>query len=126
MYVRLPYVLSGEYKVSIITIPNRANLDLIQLDEEENEIIESPTFVAEILGDDEVRYSNIPQSRISLEQSAIRKQVLWDRVKFPYCYTGLGSTITSFPILHLSISNQQRGKAQGVGFGTIVLEPVRE
>lgn len=126
LYVRLPYVLSGEYKVSIITVPNRANFDLIQLDEEENEIIESPTFVAEILGDDEVRYSNIPQSRISLEQSAIRKQVLWDSVKFPYCYAGLGSTITSFPILHLSISNQQRGKAQGVGFGTIVLEPVRE
>lgn len=127
LYLRLPMtLLSANYKVSIITVPNRANLDLIQLDEDENEVEEKPTFTAEILGDDEARIQAVPQVRIQLDQTAIRKQVLWDSAAFPAAYDGLPSNVTSFPLLHIQISNQQRGKAQGVGFGYVILEPVRE
>ncbi|WP_303027607.1 hypothetical protein [Muribaculum intestinale] len=125
LHIRLNNVLSGKYRISVITVPNRINLSTIQVDGDGNEVLESPNFTAELLGDDlKLMKGTKKTSSQDIDQTRVNKHVLWESVEIPESYSGLD--FSTFPMLHITISNRGKGKAQGVGFSKVILEPVRE
>ncbi len=121
---KLSNVLSGNYRVSLLMLPNRVNVDKIRYDEDGTEIVEDPVFVARIIDD---KGSNLGQKTIQdISQDSVSRVVLWDNFKFPYCYAALPDGYESFPMLRLivSTSHQNRGNFKALSIAAIVLEPI--
>lgn len=123
---KLNNVLSTKYKISIVLLPNRVNINNIRAEEDGTIIEEKPVFDVQIRND---KGSVIGKAvkNVSVDQDKVEKKVLWEAFEFPYAYFGLPSGYESFPVLRVSMSyaQQRKGKCKALSIAKVILEPVR-
>lgn len=123
---KLNRVLSTKYKISIVLLPNRVNINNIRTEEDGTIIEEKPVFDVQIRND---KGSVIGKAvkNVSVDQNKVEKKVLWEAFEFPYAYYGLPSGYESFPVLRVSMSyaQQRKGKCKALSIAKVILEPVR-
>lgn len=123
---KLNNVLSTKYKISIVLLPNRVNINNIRAEEDGTIIEEKPVFDVRIRDD---KGSEIGKAvkNVSVDQDKVEKKVLWEAFEFPYAYFGLPSGYESFPVLRVSMSyaQQRKGKCKALSIAKVILEPVR-
>lgn len=123
---KLNNVLSTKYKISIVLLPNRVNINNIRAEEDGTIIEEKPVFDVQIR-DDKGSMIGKPVKNVSVDQDKVEKKVLWEAFEFPYAYFGLPSGYESFPVLRVSMSyaQQRKGKCKALSIAKVILEPVR-
>lgn len=123
---KLNNVLSTKYKISIVLLPNRVNINNIRAEEDGTIIEEKPVFDVQIR-DDKGSVIGKPVKNVSVDQDKVEKKVLWEAFEFPYAYFGLPSGYESFPVLRVSMSyaQQRKGKCKALSIAKVILEPVR-
>lgn len=123
---KLNNVLSTKYKISIVLLPNRVNINNIRTEEDGIIIEEKPVFDVQIR-DDKGSVIGKAVKNVSVDQDKVEKKVLWEAFEFPYAYFGLPSGYESFPVLRVSMSyaQQRKGKCKALSIAKVILEPVR-
>lgn len=123
---KLNRVISTKYKISIVLLPNRVNINNIRAEEDGTIIEEKPVFDVQIR-DDKGSVIGKAVKNVSVDQNKVEKKVLWEAFEFPYAYYGLPSGYESFPVLRISMSyaQQRKGKCKALSIAKVVLEPVR-
>lgn len=123
---KLNRVISTKYKISIVILPNRVNINNIRAEEDGTIIEEKPVFDVQIR-DDKGSVIGKPVKNVSVDQDKVEKKVLWEAFEFPYAYYGLPSGYESFPVLRISMSyaQQRKGKCKALSIAKVILEPVR-
>lgn len=123
---KLNNVLSTKYKISIVLLPNRVNINNIRAEEDGTIIEEKPVFNVQIR-DDKGSVIGKAVKNVSVDQDKVEKKVLWEAFEFPYAYFGLPSGYESFPVLRVSMSyaQQRKGKCKALSIAKVILEPVR-
>lgn len=123
---KLNNVLSTKYKISIVLLPNRVNINNIRTEDDGTVIEEKPVFDVQIR-DDKGSVIGKPVKNVSVDQDKVEKKVLWEAFEFPYAYFGLPSGYESFPVLRISMSyaQQRKGKCKALSIAKVILEPVR-
>ena len=123
---KLNNVLSTRYKISIVLLPNRVNINNIRAEEDGTIIEEKPVFDVQIR-DDKGSVIGKAVKNVSVDQDKVEKKVLWEAFEFPYAYFGLPSGYESFPVLRISMSyaQQRKGKCKALSIAKVILEPVR-
>lgn len=123
---KLNNVLSTKYKISIVLLPNRVNINNIRAEEDGTIIEEEPVFDVQIR-DDKGSVIGKAVKNVSVDQDKVEKKVLWEAFEFPYAYFGLPSGYESFPVLRVSMSyaQQRKGKCKALSIAKVILEPVR-
>lgn len=123
---KLNNVLSTKYKISIVLLPNRVNINNIRAEEDGTIIEENPVFDVQIR-DDKGSVIGKAVKNVSVDQNKVEKKVLWEAFEFPYAYYGLPSGYESFPVLRISMSyaQQRKGKCKALSIAKVILEPVR-
>ncbi len=123
---KLNNVLSTKYKISIVLLPNRVNINNIRTEEDGTIIEEKPVFDVQIR-DDKGAVIGKAVKNVSVDQDKVEKKVLWEAFEFPYAYFGLPSGYESFPVLRISMSyaQQRKGKCKALSIAKVILEPVR-
>lgn len=123
---KLNNVLSTKYKISIVLLPNRVNINNIRTEEDGSIIEEKPVFDVQIR-DDKGSVIGKAVKNVSVDQDKVEKKVLWEAFEFPYAYFGLPSGYESFPVLRVSMSyaQQRKGKCKALSIAKVILEPVR-
>lgn len=123
---KLNNVLSTKYKISIVLLPNRVNINNIRTEEDGTVIEEKPVFDVQIR-DDKGSVIGKAVKNVSVDQDKVEKKVLWEAFEFPYAYFGLPSGYESFPVLRISMSyaQQRKGKCKALSIAKVILEPVR-
>lgn len=123
---KLNNVLSTKYKISIVLLPNRVNINNIRTEEDGTVIEEKPVFDVKIR-DDKGAVIGKAVKNVSVDQDKVEKKVLWEAFEFPYAYFGLPSGYESFPVLRVSMSyaQQRNGKCKALSIAKVILEPVR-
>lgn len=123
---KLNRVISTKYKISIVLLPNRVNINNIRTEEDGTIIEEKPVFDVQIR-DDKGSVIGKAVKNVSVDQNKVEKKVLWEAFEFPYAYYGLPSGYESFPVLRISMSyaQQRKGKCKALSIAKVILEPVR-
>lgn len=123
---KLNRVISTKYKISIVLLPNRVNINNIRTEEDGTVIEEEPVFNVQIR-DDKGSVIGKAVKNVSVDQNKVEKKVLWEEFEFPYAYYGLPSGYESFPVLRISMSyaQQRKGKCKALSIAKVILEPVR-
>ncbi len=123
---KLNRVISTKYKISIVLLPNRVNINNIRAEEDGTIIEEKPVFDVKIC-DDKGSVIGKAVKNVSVDQNKVEKKVLWEAFEFPYAYYGLPSGYESFPVLRISMSyaQQRKGKCKALSIAKVILEPVR-
>lgn len=123
---KLNNVLSTKYKISIVLLPNRVNINNIRTEDDGIVIEEKPVFDVQIR-DDKGSVIGKAVKNVSVDQDKVEKKVLWEAFEFPYAYFGLPSGYESFPVLRVSMSyaQQRKGKCKALSIAKVILEPVR-
>lgn len=123
---KLNNVLSTKYKISIVLLPNRVNINNIRTEDDGTIIEEKPVFDVQIR-DDKGSVIGKAVKNVSVDQNKVEKKVLWEEFEFPYAYYGLPSGYESFPVLRVSMSyaQQRKGKCKALSIAKVILEPVR-
>lgn len=123
---KLNNVLSTKYKISIVLLPNRVNINNIRTEDDGTIIEEKPVFDVQIR-DDKGSVIGKAVKNVSVDQDKVEKKVLWEEFEFPYAYFGLPSGYESFPVLRVSMSyaQQRKGKCKALSIAKVILEPVR-
>lgn len=123
---KLNNVLSTKYKISIVLLPNRVNINNIRTEDDGTVIEEKPVFDVQIR-DDKGSVIGKAVKNVSVDQDKVEKKVLWEAFEFPYAYYGLPSGYESFPVLRISMSyaQQRKGKCKALSIAKVILEPVR-
>lgn len=123
---KLNRVISTKYKISIVLLPNRVNINNIRAEEDGTIIEEKPVFDVRIR-DDKGSVIGKAVKNVSVDQNKVEKKVLWEAFEFPYAYYGLPSGYESFPVLRISMSyaQQRKGKCKALSIAKVILEPVR-
>lgn len=123
---KLNNVLSTKYKISIVLLPNRVNINNIRAEEDGTIIEEKPVFDVQIR-DDKGSMIGKAVKNVSVDQDKVEKKVIWEAFEFPYAYFGLPSGYESFPVLRISMSyaQQRKGKCKALSIAKVILEPVR-
>lgn len=123
---KLNRVISTKYKISIVLLPNRVNINNIRAEEDGTIIEEEPVFDVQIR-DDKGSVIGKAVKNVSVDQNKVEKKVLWEAFEFPYAYYGLPSGYESFPVLRISMSyaQQRKGKCKALSIAKVILEPVR-
>lgn len=123
---KLNRVISTKYKISIVLLPNRVNINNIRTEEDGTVIEEKPVFDVQIR-DDKGSVIGKAVKNVSVDQDKVEKKVLWEAFEFPYAYYGLPSGYESFPVLRISMSyaQQRKGKCKALSIAKVILEPVR-
>lgn len=123
---KLNNVLSTKYKISIVLLPNRVNINNIRTGDDGTVIEEKPVFDVQIR-DDKGSVIGKAVKNVSVDQDKVEKKVLWEAFEFPYAYFGLPSGYESFPVLRVSMSyaQQRKGKCKALSIAKVILEPVR-
>lgn len=123
---KLNNVLSTKYKISIVLLPNRVNINNIRTEDDGTVIEEKPVFDVQIR-DDKGAVIGKAVKNVSVDQDKVEKKVLWEAFEFPYAYFGLPSGYESFPVLRVSMSyaQQRKGKCKALSIAKVILEPVR-
>lgn len=123
---KLNRVISTKYKISIVLLPNRVNINNIRTEEDGTVIEEKPVFDVQIR-DDKGAVIGKAVKNVSVDQNKVEKKVLWEEFEFPYAYYGLPSGYESFPVLRISMSyaQQRKGKCKALSIAKVILEPVR-
>lgn len=123
---KLNRVISTKYKISIVLLPNRVNINNIRAEEDGTIIEEKPVFDVQIR-DDKGSVIGKAVKNVSVDQNKVEKKVLWEEFEFPYAYYGLPSGYESFPVLRISMSyaQQRKGKCKALSIAKVILEPVR-
>lgn len=123
---KLNNVLSTKYKISVVLLPNRVNINNIRAEEDGTIIEEKPVFDVQIR-DDKGSVIGKAVKNVSVDQDKVEKKVLWEAFEFPYAYFGLPSGYESFPVLRVSMSyaQQRKGKCKALSIAKVILEPVR-
>lgn len=123
---KLNRVISTKYKISIVLLPNRVNINNIRTEDDGTIIEEKPVFDVQIR-DDKGSVIGKAVKNVSVDQDKVEKKVLWEAFEFPYAYFGLPSGYESFPVLRVSMSyaQQRKGKCKALSIAKVILEPVR-
>lgn len=123
---KLNRVISTKYKISIVLLPNRVNINNIRTEKDGSIIEEKPVFDVQIR-DDKGSVIGKAVKNVSVDQNKVEKKVLWEAFEFPYAYYGLPSGYESFPVLRISMSyaQQRKGKCKALSIAKVILEPVR-
>lgn len=123
---KLNNVLSTKYKISIVLLPNRVNINNIRTEDDGTVIEEKPVFDVQIR-DDKGSVIGKAVKNVSVDQDKVEKKVLWEAFEFPYAYFDLPSGYESFPVLRVSMSyaQQRKGKCKALSIAKVILEPVR-
>lgn len=123
---KLNRVISTKYKISIVLLPNRVNINNIRTEDDGTIIEENPVFDVQIR-DDKGSVIGKAVKNVSVDQNKVEKKVLWEEFEFPYAYYGLPSGYESFPVLRISMSyaQQRKGKCKALSIAKVFLEPVR-
>lgn len=123
---KLNRVISTKYKISIVLLPNRVNINNIRTEDDGTIIEEKPVFDVQIR-DDKGSVIGKAVKNVSVDQNKVEKKVLWEAFEFPYAYYGLPSGYESFPVLRISMSyaQQRKGKCKALSIAKVILEPVR-
>lgn len=123
---KLNRVISTKYKISIVLLPNRVNINNIRTEDDGTVIEEKPVFDVKIR-DDKGSVIGKAVKNVSVDQNKVEKKVLWEEFEFPYAYYGLPSGYESFPVLRVSMSyaQQRKGKCKALSIAKVILEPVR-
>lgn len=123
---KLNRVISTKYKISIVLLPNRVNINNIRTEDDGTIIEEKPVFDVQIR-DDKGSVIGKAVKNVSVDQNKVEKKVLWEAFEFPYAYYGLPSGYESFPVLRISMSyaQQRKGKCKALSIAKVILEPAR-
>lgn len=123
---KLNRVISTKYKISIVLLPNRVNINNVRTEDDGTIIEEKPVFDVQIR-DDKGSVIGKAVKNVSVDQDKVEKKVLWEAFEFPYAYYGLPSGYESFPVLRISMSyaQQRKGKCKALSIAKVILEPVR-
>ena len=123
---KLNRVISTKYKISIVLLPNRVNINNIRTEDDGTIIEENPVFDVQIR-DDKGSVIGKAVKNVSVDQNKVEKKVIWEEFEFPYAYYGLPSGYESFPVLRISMSyaQQRKGKCKALSIAKVILEPVR-
>lgn len=123
---KLNRVISTKYKISIVLLPNRVNINNIRTEDDGTIIEEKPVFDVQIR-DDKGSVIGKAVKNVSVDQDKVEKKVIWEAFEFPYAYYGLPSGYESFPVLRISMSyaQQRKGKCKALSIAKVILEPVR-
>lgn len=123
---KLNRVISTKYKISIVLLPNRVNINNIRTEDDGTVIEEKPVFDV-LIRDDKGSVIGKAVKNVSVDQNKVEKKVLWEEFEFPYAYYGLPSGYESFPVLRISMSyaQQRKGKCKALSIAKVILEPVR-
>ncbi len=123
---KLNRVISTKYKISIVLLPNRVNINNIRTEDDGTIIEEKPVFDVQIR-DDKGSVIGKAVKNVSVDQNKVEKKVLWEAFEFPYAYYGIPSGYESFPVLRISMSyaQQRKGKCKALSIAKVILEPVR-
>lgn len=123
---KLNRVISTKYKISIVLLPNRVNINNIRTEDDGTIIEENPVFDVQIR-DDKGSVIGKAVKNVSVDQNKVEKKVIWEAFEFPYAYYGLPSGYESFPVLRISMSyaQQRKGKCKALSIAKVILEPVR-
>lgn len=123
---KLNRVISTKYKISIVLLPNRVNINNIRTEDDGTVIEEKPVFDVQIR-DDKGSVIGKAVKNVSVDQNKVEKKVLWEEFEFPYAYYGLPSGYESFPVLRISMSyaQQRKGKCKALSIAKVILEPAR-
>lgn len=123
---KLNRVISTKYKISIVLLPNRVNINNIRTEDDGTIIEENPVFDVQIR-DDKGSVIGKAVKNVSVDQNKVEKKVIWEAFEFPYAYYGLPLGYESFPVLRISMSyaQQRKGKCKALSIAKVILEPVR-
>ena len=92
---KLNRVISTKYKISIVLLPNRVNINNIRTEEDGTVIEEKPVFDVQIR-DDKGSVIGKAVKNVSVDQNKVEKKVLWEEFEFPYAYYGLPTKVSQF------------------------------
>jgi uncharacterized surface protein with fasciclin (FAS1) repeats len=123
---KLSNILSNfPYKISIVTLPNRVNINNVRVDAQGVPYDEAPIFDALLIDDKGTTLAQLKQ--VAINKDKVEKLTLWDSFTFSTCYDGLPSSISSFPRLRIRVTYpyQTKGKFKALSLGRLVIEPVR-
>lgn len=115
------------YKISIVTIPNIADINHVRTDNSGNIIEESPRFDVFIYDDQSNSSAIASKTRIMVNTTKAEKLVLWDSFTFSRCYAGIPNTYETFPRLRIRVPYTYRRANQGnfnaLSLGRLIIEP---
>lgn len=137
--IKLPGVLSGNYKISVVLLPTRTNLNYLNSDAENEGRGRVQFSIVDDSNSGRGSFTNQDGNIITnevdgtttvlkyIDQTKAEKVVLWENFKFPYCYASLPGNIDSFVSLNMQLSyaNAIRSGLRTLNIVKVILEPVR-
>lgn len=129
--ITLPGVNSGKYRVVAEILPNRVCTSHKWFDSDENEIMQSSKFYAQVYLDGETR-ALAKSEDITVDDYQVQRYVIFDEIEFPRCYASLPSTVSGcYPTLRFVLPRGNnyrpvRNVPYGLSISKIILEPVHE
>lgn len=128
LYVPLRSIPSGDYKVSIMMLPNGA-LAARSVDANGEPKIENPTFTIDLYDDSDK--SQAKKKDIAVNQERVETIVLWDEsdpLTIKKSYDQLPSGYETFPYLRIEASKQQqnKGKFNALSIKAIIVESIQK
>lgn len=136
IYIPVPNLYSGKYRIKLQLVPNRADTDLKWYDDDTGEeVMQNIRFTATLKNENG---SNICEEseEITIDDNAVKTYTIWESVDIPYCYVDLPSGVEScYPLLMIRISRNLIRKLKpsnvsaaviGLSLAKLIVEPVQE
>ncbi len=130
--VMLKGVYSGKYKISVVMVPNRMDVNRVIVDEKTGEEVEDKIQMQVSVRDDKDKVigkavtigRKATDQQIS--QDSVSRVVLWEEFEFPYSYANLPDGYETFPVLRFYMPSNWQSKYKALSIAAIVLEPIRK
>lgn len=135
VYIPLPNLFSGKYRIRAMILPNRVNLDnrwIPNGGDDKDEIMQNTKFYAQVF-DDEGKPIGSKSKDIIIDDTKLGIYTLFDEIEIPKCYYKLPSGVNDcYPLLQLNIPNKDEYQpkrndyAPGLSIVKLYVEPIRE
>lgn len=123
LWFRMPQLMSGHYKVSIVTAPSTIMSVYADNENYQNENISFVARLFEDNGDTQLCGAN-NNARVTASNEKVDTVVLWNDYEVKKCYYGLPESIESFPILDIMVQANNTN-LRALNIGAIIVEPYR-
>lgn len=136
IYIPMPSLYSGKYRIKMQIVPNRACLDYQWFDDDTGEeVMQEIRFTATVKQEGGTNIGT-ESEEITVDDNAVKTYTLFDSIEIPYCYVGLPAGVeSSYPLLMIRISRNLQRKLKpknvssaviGLSLAKLIIEPVQE
>lgn len=137
VFFPLQSLMSGKYRIRILLLPNRVDLNHRYLEEdkktgEQKEIMQNTKFFAAVY-DDEGNQIGEQSPDITVDDNEVKTYTLFESIEIPKCYYNLPSGVNKcYPLLKLEIPGKKAYRPHltkqksGLSVVKIFIEPVGE